>query len=82
MEGKYYIHYRTKNIYKVIEELFLENPSTRNWEEGVLYQEAYSVPDVGKIKEKPNPKCKFVRSKERFLSSFVEVNLDDYEEIV
>lgn len=73
-EIHYYKHYRTGNIYKVIDrDILLENPTTEQWTPGIVYEEFKHVdPEIGELVPVENPR-KFIRSVERFNHSFEQI---------
>lgn len=77
IKGKFFSHYRTHKIYKVLDDnVLMENPTTEDWIPGVIYEE-YGYLEGTEIKEIQIPK-KFIRSRDRFMNSFGEIAFASY----
>lgn len=70
-ENIFYYHYRTRNIYRVVSrDILLEDPTTKEWVPGVLYEEYLHIDfPSGKRIFIEEPK-RFMRSETRFKESF------------
>lgn len=70
-ENIYYQHYKTGNVYRVVSrDVLLENPDTKEWVPGVLYEEWIHINPENGTKIYVRDQRKFMRSETRFKESF------------